>query len=83
MRFIHDIAAAVLLLSLLGCSTEADDDTTSDDTPPVVARFIPEHGQTVTDSVAIYVSADDDVGVLSIQVMLDGAFLGLAGVAAH
>jgi hypothetical protein len=48
----------------------------SDTTPPTVSIASPASGATVTNTVSVSANATDDVGVASVQFLLDGSPLG-------
>lgn len=50
--------------------------TTSDTTPPSVSLTAPATGATVTGTTTVTATASDDVGVVGVQLKLDGAALG-------
>src|SRR2546426_831683 len=50
--------------------------TTPDTTPPTVSITAPANGATVSGSVTVSANATDNVGVVGVQFMLDGANLG-------
>jgi hypothetical protein len=52
--------------------------STIDTTPPTVSMTAPTSGATVSGSVAVSANASDNVGVASVQFMLDGGNLGSA-----
>jgi len=51
-----------------------------DNTPPTVSITAPSNGTTVSGSISIQANASDDLGVASVQFLLDGANLGSADV---
>ena len=61
-------------------STSTDNTVTAnvpvDTTPPTVSLTAPAAGATVTGTVTVTANADDDVGVVGVQFLLDGANLG-------
>ena len=48
----------------------------SDTTPPTVAMTAPANGATVSSTIAVSATASDNVGVVGVQFLLDGASLG-------
>ncbi len=70
---------AVLLIAwgaqLTGCERERQQPTAPDTTPPIVAIASPSTGATVADSVAVVITAADDVGVARVTLLVDHATL--------
>ncbi len=57
-------------------SVSVQNSTIADTTAPSVAITSPADGSTVSDTVKIYVSSSDNVGVTKVDLYLDGAFFG-------
>jgi hypothetical protein len=59
-----------------GASNEAVITATADTTPPVVSITTPSAGATLSGVTTVSAAASDDVGVVGVQLLLDGAPLG-------
>src|SRR5439155_4846550 len=55
---------------------------TNDTTPPTVSLTAPATGRSVKGTITVSASASDNVGVVGVQFMLDGANLGAEATAA-
>ncbi len=51
-------------------------DNTTTDTPPTVAITAPNDGATVSGTITVTTSSSDDVGVTSVEVLVDGVSIG-------
>jgi hypothetical protein len=59
-----------------GSSNEATGTSTTDSTPPTVNVTAPSGGATVSGTITVSANASDNVGVVGVQFLLDGANLG-------
>ena len=62
--------------NLSPASNEASGTSTTDSTPPTVSLTAPTGGATVSGTVTVSANASDNVGVVGVQFLLDGANLG-------
>ena len=62
--------------NLSASSNEATGTSTTDSTPPTVSLTAPSGGSTVSGTVTVSANASDNVGVVGVQFLLDGANLG-------